>query len=252
MGEALAHLARVRSDLRVIGGIAREAENGTADDRAGGGRIVTMVDAATLASEADVVIDFSGAAATADLLERATDALTGRALVVGTTGLSDDTQRRLDRLARHAAVLTAANFSIGVNLLVALSERVSAVLDAARYDVEIVEAHHGRKVDAPSGTALALGEAVARGRGQLLREVRRDGRSGETGERPEGEIGFHAVRGGGIVGEHIVMFMGARERIELRHDALDRSLFAEGALHAARWLAGRPPGRYGMHEVLGL
>jgi hypothetical protein len=144
---------------------------------------------------------------------------------------------------------TAANFSIGVNLLLARGA-AAAVLGADAYDIEIVEAHHGGKVDAPSGTALALGEAVAGAR-VALESVRRDGRSGHTGARPTGEIGMHAVRGGGVIGEHQLMFLGGRERIELRHEALDRSLFAE-----VRWrrpLAGRPAaGRYGMRDVLGL
>ena len=118
--------------------------------------------------------------------------------------------------------------------------------------MEMVEAHHRRKEDAPSGTALALGEAVAAGRGVELAEVRRDGRSGRPGARPGGEIGFHALRGGDVVGEHQVLFLGERDRLELVHRASDRALFAEGALRAARWLAGRAPGRYTMRDVLGL
>jgi 4-hydroxy-tetrahydrodipicolinate reductase len=140
-------------------------------------------------------------------------------------------------------VLTAANFSIGVNLLLRWWRR-GAVLDARRVRRRDRRGASRRKVDAPSGTALPSARAVARGRGVALDEVRRDGRSGDTGERPAGEIGLHAVRGGGVVGEHRVLFIGERERIELRHEALDRALFAEGALRAARWLAGRAPGRY--------
>jgi 4-hydroxy-tetrahydrodipicolinate reductase len=133
---------------------------------------------------------------------------------------------------------------------------LSLVRDAARalegYDVEIVEAHHRRKEDAPSGTALALGEAVADGRGLTLDRVRRDGRSGRPGPRPDGEIGFHAVRGGQVVGDHEVLFLGEMERVELVHRASDRTLFAAGALRAARWLSGRPAGRYTMLDVLGI
>ena len=178
--------------------------------------------------------------------------MAGRSLVIGTTGLDADTERALADASTHAAVLTAANFSIGVNLLLGLTTRVAEALDADSFDIEVVEAHHRRKTDAPSGTALALARAAADGRGVDLEAVRRDGRSGDTGARPHGQIGLHAVRGGGVVGEHTVMFIGERERIELRHDALDRALFAEGALRAARWMAGRAPGRYTMQDVLGL
>jgi len=255
MGETLLQLARERSDIVVTGGIARESgsDAGTDDARPDTGVPVrTLEDAHDLMGECDVVIDFSTAAATAKLIDTSGDALAGRAVVIGTTGLDADTVRHLDALASRAAVLTAANFSLGVNLLLGLTERVSAALDPAGYDIEIVEAHHRRKVDAPSGTAIALGEAAARGRRVNLHDVRRDGRSGETGMRPDGEIGFHAVRGGGTIGEHRVQFAGERERIELVHEALDRSVFAQGALTAARWIAGREPGRYTMLDVLGL
>lgn len=246
MGRTLVRLAAERSDIEITGGIASSAENRSDIP------VVPLKDAAGLIDDADVVVDFSTAAATRELLDRAAKAIRGRALVVGTTGLDETTQSDLDQLAQSSAVLTAANFSVGVNLLLGLTKRVAAALDAASYDIEIVESHHRRKIDAPSGTALALGEAAAAGRDVTLEDVRRDGRSGRTGARVEGEIGFHAVRGGGIVGEHRVMFAGERERIELVHDALDRAVFAEGALAAARWIAGREPGRWTMHDVLGL
>ena len=242
MGQTLVRLAGEHADLRVIGGIDQQRE----------GDVMDMEHAPEIVQRAHVVIDFSSAAATDALIDRCADAFDARALVVGTTGLAPATEQRLDDLSRRAAVLTAANFSIGVNLLVSLAARVSAVLDAAHYDVEIVEAHHRRKADAPSGTALALARAVAGGRGRPLEELRADGRSGQTGERPHEQVGLHAVRGGGVVGEHTVMFLGERERIELKHEAFDRALFAEGALAAARWIAARPPGRYTMHDVLGL
>ncbi|HSJ07118.1 MAG TPA: 4-hydroxy-tetrahydrodipicolinate reductase [Longimicrobiales bacterium] len=254
MGQALVHLAASHG-LRVIAGLGRVAARGSDAEAYGCPRIVALSDAGAVAdtlAAADVVLDFSNAAFTAELLARGAVALDGRALIVGTTGLEAEATRRLDDLSRSAAVLTAANFSIGVNLLVALAGRAAAVLDGGRFDVEIVEHHHGRKVDAPSGTALALGGAVADGRGQALGDVRRDGRSGQTGPRPQDEIGFHAVRGGGVVGEHRVLFIGEHERVVLGHDALHRAVFADGALAAARWLAGRGPGRYGMMEVLGL
>jgi 4-hydroxy-tetrahydrodipicolinate reductase len=200
---------------------------------------------------ADVIIDFSTPAALSTLLENGHDAMRGKALVVGTTGLTSEIDSKLDELARSTAVLTAANFSIGVNLLIDLVRRAAAVLDA-RFDIEIVEAHHRNKIDAPSGTALALGRAAAEGRHVNLDDVRTDGRSGDTGKRTEGGIAFHALRGGSVVGEHHVHFLGDVERVELSHIATDRVLFANGALAAAQWLSARPPGRYTMRDVLGL
>jgi 4-hydroxy-tetrahydrodipicolinate reductase len=252
MGRALAQLVAESTDLQLRLGIDREAADGTGAAGLGCQRIVTAYDSAALLDGVDVVIDFSAPTATRQLLESSGDALAGRALIVGTTGLDDDIETRLDELAGRAAVLTAANFSMGVNLLAAVVERVAAALAADSYDIEIIEAHHSRKADAPSGTALALAQAAARGRGTPLEAVRRDGRSGVTGERTTGEIGLHAVRGGGIIGDHAVLFIGEREQVELRHRALDRSLFAAGALTAARWVAGRAPGRYSMADVLGL
>jgi 4-hydroxy-tetrahydrodipicolinate reductase len=252
MGQSLAALVRDQADqLRIVAGCGRERAAGADAERYGCPEIVPFEDAADVVEMADVVIDFSNAEATRSLLEAAGNALHGRALVVGTTGLETDTDRALQALSEKAAVLIAANFSIGVNLLLGLTERVATALRAERYDIEIVEAHHRLKVDAPSGTALALGHAAAAGRSAQLQQLRQDGRSGDTGQRPVGEIGFHAVRGGAVVGEHRVLFLGDRETIELRHEALDRSLFAEGALHAAQWLATRPPGRYFMSDVLG-
>ncbi|HSJ32428.1 MAG TPA: 4-hydroxy-tetrahydrodipicolinate reductase [Longimicrobiales bacterium] len=246
MGRTLLRLAEERPDVEVTGGLASAADASFAVP------VVSLDDAAGIVRNADVVIDFSTARATGMLLERAVDVLDGRALVVGTTGLDEAARDRLEALAARTAVLTAANFSVGVNLLLGLTARVAAALDAASYDIEIVEAHHRRKVDAPSGTALALGEAAAAGRGVPLAGVRRDGRSGETGVRPAGEIGIHALRGGGIIGEHRVVFAGERERIELVHEALDRAVFADGALKAATWIAGRGAGRFTMQDVLGL
>jgi 4-hydroxy-tetrahydrodipicolinate reductase len=252
MGQALVQLASAADDLRILAGIGRTAADGAAAESLGAPRVVRTQDAAAIVRDADIIIDFSNAAATSGLLQHAGDVLVGKALLVGTTGLTNETARALDQLAGDTAVLSAANFSIGVNLLLALTERVAAVLDADHYDIEIVESHHRGKADAPSGTALAFGRAVAAGRNVDLAQTRRDGRSGAVGERPRGEIGFHAVRGGGVVGEHRVLFLGARERVELVHEATDRTLFAEGALRAARWLAGRAPGRYEMRDVLGI
>lgn len=246
MGQTLVRLAGERSDMRIVGGI------GTRADESLDIPVRPIAEATEMLAGAEVLIDFSTAAATRELVERISGTVAGRALVIGTTGLDDATLERLDALSSRAAVLTAANFSLGVNLLLVLTQRAAAALDRSSYDIEIIESHHRRKVDAPSGTALALGEAAAAGRGVALPDVRRDGRSGRTAARTEGEIGFHAVRGGGIVGEHRVQFAGERERIELVHDALDRAVFAEGALMAARWMSGRGSGRFTMQDVLGL
>jgi 4-hydroxy-tetrahydrodipicolinate reductase len=199
--------------------------------------------------KAQAVIDFTTPQATL-----ANAALTAQARcvhVIGTTGLSEDDIAALDRAARHAVIVRAGNMSLGVNLLTRLAQQVAHALDAD-FDVEIVEAHHRHKVDAPSGTALMLGEAVARGRGVTLAEVSDRGRDGMTGERRRGDIGFSAIRGGDIVGEHDVIFAGAGERIVLSHVATDRGIFARGALKAALWGQGQAPGHYSMMSVLGL
>lgn len=254
MGRLLAQLAGDSADIRIAGGIGRNAGQAQGAPAAREIEVVPLSDAPDMIRKADVVVDFSCAAFTRALLEQAGDALAGRALVVGTTGLDQVAGDLLDRLSHRAAVLVAPNFSIGVNLLLELVRNAAAALGSDHYDIEIVEQHHSRKVDAPSGTALALGAAAAQGRGRQLEELRPadSARGGRSGARAPGEIGFHAIRGGGVVGEHEVLFIGERERIRLGHDALDRALFADGALAAARWIAGRAPGRYTMTEVLGL
>lgn len=250
MGQALVRLAGESADVVVAGGIAATARAGDAAARFGVARIHAAADAGALVERVDAVIDFSTPDGLAALLDGAGGALAGRALVTGTTGLDAAAARRLDEAAVRGPVFVAANFSIGVHVLTRLVERAARLLGANGWDIEIVEAHHGRKTDAPSGTALALGGAAARGRGASLEKARRDGRSGDVGARPAGEIGFHAVRGGGVIGEHHVHLLGALERIELSHMALDRSLFAAGALAAARWAAAQAPGRYGMADML--
>ena len=247
MGSTLARLVGADSGLTIAGGLDREG----ADAPPAFPEIRSPADAGDLIRSADVVVDFSAPEFLARILTEQADALAGRALVAGTTGLGEAEERLLARAAERSPVLTAANFSVGVNVLLALVERAARAL-GPEYDVEIVEAHHRRKEDAPSGTALALGQAVAAGRGVDLATVRRDGRSGRPGARPDGEIGFHALRGGSVVGEHDVMFIGDLDRIEIAHRATDRALFAAGALRAARWLTGRPAGRYEMRQVLGL
>lgn len=251
MGRALAALIAADETLELLGGIGRSTYEFGWAGSIGYPAIDAPEDAAALLTEADVLIDFSSPELFRRLVTAQRATLERRALVIGTTGLEPQDLAVLGELAATAPVLPAPNFSVGVNLLVALAEQTARVL-GADYDIEIVEAHHRRKADAPSGTALQLGRAAARGHGVELDTVRRDGRSGQTGERPRGEIGFHAVRGGDIVGEHRVLYIGERERVELAHVAADRALFAEGALRAARWLVGRPAGLYTMRDVLGL
>jgi 4-hydroxy-tetrahydrodipicolinate reductase len=198
----------------------------------------------------DVVIDFSTAEAAAALAEAAATR-GGPALVIGATGWAEADETRLRAAAERAAVVRSGNFSLGVNVLAGLVEETARRLAARDWDIEVVEAHHRRKVDAPSGTALLLGEAAARGRNVRLEAVAQRGRDGVTGARPEGAIGFAVVRGGGLVGEHQVVFAAEDELVTLSHSARDRSLFARGAIEAALWVVGRPPGLYDMQDVLG-
>ena len=200
-------------------------------------------------AKAEAVLDFTAPAATVAHAELAAQA---RAVhVIGTTGLSPADIEALDSAARHAVIVRAGNMSLGVNLLAALTRKVAAAL-GPDFDIEIVEMHHNRKVDAPSGTALMFGEAAASGRGVRLDAVADRGRDGETGARQRGHIGFASLRGGDVVGEHDVIFAGEGERVILRHVATDRMLFARGAVKAALWGRGRKPGAYSMMDVLGL
>ena len=206
--------------------------------------------ASTAAANGEVWIDFT----TPDATIAALGALGGtkvRAAIVGATGFSAEQDARIAEHATRIAIVKSGNFSLGVNLLAALVEESAAKL-GIDWDIEIFEAHHRRKVDAPSGTALMLGEAAARGRGKTLKEVRLAPNDGVTGVRKDGGIGFASLRAGGIVGEHEVRFAAEREVLTLSHQALDRALFADGALVAALWAAGRPPGLYSMRDVLAL
>ena len=170
--------------------------------------------------------------------------------VLGTTGLTADELAAVDAAAKEIPICFAPNFSLGVNLLLELVRRAASVLDAS-YDAEIVEMHHRHKKDAPSGTALGLAQALAKGRGVNLDDVACYGREGIVGERPVGEIGVHAIRGGSVVGDHTVMFAADEERVEITHKAVSRAAFAKGALKASQWLEGRQPGLYNMRHVLG-
>lgn len=195
------------------------------------------------------VIDFTSPDAT---VAHAALAAQARAVhVIGTTGMDESHLAKIAAAARHAVIVRAGNMSLGVNLLVQLTKRVAAALDED-FDIEVVEAHHRHKVDAPSGTALMLGEAAAEGRGVALTDVADRGRDGITGARKRGDIGFTAIRGGDVVGEHDVIFAADGERIVLRHLATDRRIFARGALKAALWGQDQRPGEYNMMDVLGI
>lgn len=211
--------------------------------------VPVLDDPLPLFARADGVIDFSAPAATVQYAALAAQARIVH--VVGTTGLGDEDMAKLEAAARHAVIIQSGNMSLGVNLLAGLVKKVAATL-GEEFDIEIVEMHHRMKVDAPSGTALLLGEAAAEGRNVALKETRVSSRDGFTGPRKPGQIGFAALRGGTVVGEHSVIFAGVSERIELAHRAEDRGIFARGALRAAQWGRGRKPGLYSMTDVLGL
>jgi 4-hydroxy-tetrahydrodipicolinate reductase len=245
MGRAVTQLADDRDDVVVTALFDRPDLIG----QAVGDRVLGTMDDALAAS--DVIVDFSTPEASV-ALARACAANGGPAAVIGATGLSGDQLEAIEQAARSAGIVRSGNYSLGVNMLLGLVRQAAKALPPADWDIEVSEAHHRRKVDAPSGTALMLGEAAAEGRGIGLGQAAVRGRDGITGPRPAGAIGFSVVRGGGIVGEHNVSFVGEDEIITLSHSARDRRLFARGALEAALWVAGREPGLYDMMDVLGL
>jgi 4-hydroxy-tetrahydrodipicolinate reductase len=209
--------------------------------------VTVTADPSAAIQRAAVAIDFTLPGATAANLAACT--ARGCALVIGTTGHDDQARDQISRAATRIPILVAPNMSIGVNLLLQFVETAARQLDSD-YDIEVFEAHHRNKKDAPSGTALALGAAAAAGRGVTLADVAARARHGATGVRRRGEIGFSVFRGGDIVGDHTVTFAGTGERIELTHRASDRLAFARGAVKAAQWLVGRPPALYSMRDVL--
>jgi 4-hydroxy-tetrahydrodipicolinate reductase len=238
MGQAVAAVVQGQADLTLA---ARFDRPDVSDSG--------LVPRETAVAAADVIIDFTTGSASAELAE-ACASRGGPALVIGSTGFDPDQLARVAHAARRVAIVRAGNFSLGLNVLLGLVERAARALPDD-FDVEVFEAHHRRKVDAPSGTALMLGEAAAHGRDVELAKVARHGREGITGARPMGEIGFSVMRAGGIVGEHSVLFASEEEILTLSHSARDRGLFAKGAVAAARWVAGRAPGAYDMQDVLG-
>ena len=206
-------------------------------------------DAIELFTRSDAIIDFTSPKATVEFAGLAANARIVH--VIGTTGFDDSHEAAIRAAARHATIVKAGNMSLGVNLLAAVTKRIAAALDED-FDIEIVEMHHKRKVDAPSGTALMLGAAAAAGRNVDLNEKSVRSREGHTGERKRGDIGFATLRGGDVVGDHTIIFASDGERIELTHRATDRSIFARGAVKAALWGRDKPPGIYSMTDVLGL
>lgn len=254
MGQMLIKTVLESDKAKLVGVVERAGHDWVGRDVGecmGGAAVGVAVtdDALEAFAKAQAVIDFTAPEATVEFAALAAQA---RAVhVIGTTGMGEEHLAKVNAAARHATVIRAGNMSLGVNLLVQLTKKVAAALDED-FDIEVIEAHHNKKVDAPSGTALMLGEAAAEGRGVNLEDVRDSGRDGITGARKKGDIGFTAIRGGDIVGEHDVLFAAAGERIVLRHLATDRAIFARGALKAALWGQGKAPGEYDMIDVLGL
>jgi len=254
MGRTLIHAVAATKGVTLAGAV--DAPNSAvigrdAGELAGLGRngIVVAGDVAPLLQAADALIEFTIPAATLVFAELAAKA--GLVHVIGTTGHSAEEEAVIAKAANRATIVKSGNMSLGVNLLAALVKRVAETLNDD-YDVEIVEMHHSKKIDAPSGTALMLGRAAAEGRGVDLAQRSVRGRDGMTGARGAGDIGFASLRGGTVVGEHSVIFAGPAERVELTHRAEDRMIFARGALHAALWARGKKPGLYSMADVLGL
>ncbi|MES1195495.1 MAG: 4-hydroxy-tetrahydrodipicolinate reductase [Steroidobacter sp.] len=254
MGRMLLTGIENSTDLKFSGGMdspdspwVNQDAGGFAGPAAAG--VIVTSDPAIALRDADVAIAFALPQVTPAIVEACVNARCP--LVLGTTGHTPEQRSVVDQAAKLIPIVMTSNFSLGVNLLFKLAEQTARALNAD-YDIEIYEAHHRNKKDAPSGTALSLGESVAKGRGVSLKEKAVYERYGETGARERGSIGFSVVRGGDIIGDHTVTFIGMGERIELTHRASDRMAFAQGALHAARWVAGRPAGMYSMQDVLGI
>ena len=244
MGRVVAAAVDARPGLELAALFDRAGSEGASVD----GRTLVSRDQAL--DSCDILVDFTVGSASAQLAEL----VGGRGrpgLVIGSTGLSDEDDAKVRAASAQVPIVKSGNFSLGVNVLVGLAAQAAALLPARDYDIEVFEAHHRRKIDAPSGTALMLGEAAAQGRRGALKELEVRARDGLTGPRREGAIGFSVSRGGGIVGEHSVIFAAEDEILTLSHSARDRSLFARGAVEAAAWLAGRPAGLYDMQDVLG-
>ena len=254
MGRMLAEMIAASPEAHLAGAIERPGHPWIGRDlgEAMGGQpngVIVTDDPVEAIAGAQAIVDFTAPEASLAYAELAAQARAAH--VIGTTGFTAEQLAALKPAARHAPIVRAGNMSLGVNLLVGLTRKVAAALGPG-WDIEVVEAHHRMKVDAPSGTALMLGEAAAEGRGATLDALRQPARDGLTGARPEGAIGFASIRGGDVVGEHDVIFAGPGERLVLRHVATDRAIFARGALRAAIWAQDKGPGEYDMADVLGL
>lgn len=255
LGRAIAAETIRSADLDLVGGmVSSDSSHIDQDlgDLAGTGflGVDTVVAFEQAADPAQVVIDATSAKVTASIAPRLGE-LGGRALVTGVTGLDAEQQAALESAAKTIPVLQASNFSLGVALMERLVAEAARALSADLYDLEIVETHHKRKLDAPSGTAITLGEAAAKARGAVFDRVAQYERARQGASRPVGTIGFSAVRGGGVVGEHDARFLSAFEEVSVSHRAFDRIVFAQGAMHAVRWIADKPAGFYTMQDVLG-
>lgn len=246
MGRSVIEAAAGREDVIVAAAVDRQDAEGLGATVSQGVSVTTELAAALAAC--DVYIDFTTPVATGVTAKAARARRC--AAVIGTTGLSNDEESAIAALAEVAPVVVAANFSLGVNLLIGLVQQAARAL-GNEWDAEVIEMHHKAKRDAPSGTALMIARAIAAGHGVDYETVKRHTRDGDVGPRPRGEIGVSSVRGGDVVGEHTAMFFGASERIEISHRATSRLIFAAGALRAAAWVVGKPPGRYDMLDVLG-
>jgi 4-hydroxy-tetrahydrodipicolinate reductase len=254
MGRMLVRVIQEAPGAVLVAALEREGSPLLGQDagtvaQCGAAGVAISADPLTALLDADGIVDFSSPAATVEFSALAAQARIAH--VIGTTGLSEEDLARIGAAARHAPIVRSGNMSLGVNLLALLTRRVARALGEG-FDIEIVEMHHRMKIDAPSGTALMLGEAAAEGRGIDLGKHAARGRDGVTGARKSGDIGFASLRGGTVVGDHSVVFAGEGERIELTHRGEDRALFARGALKAALWAHGRKPGLYSMADVLGM
>lgn len=248
MGRTIHRLAEEEGDFAIAGLVDRQESLNALQD--GGIPVAASLEALGQAAQGAVAIDFTAPEASMDTARMAVAARVP--LVIGTTGFSEQQKAELRELAEKTPLFWSANMSVGVNVLMQILPELAQALGPA-YDMEMVEIHHGRKKDAPSGTALALGEKLAQARGWDLEKVRCSARDGIIGARPKEEIGIQALRGGDVVGVHTVYFLGPGERIEVTHQAHSRENFAGGALRAARWLAGRKPGRlYSMADTFDL
>jgi 4-hydroxy-tetrahydrodipicolinate reductase len=247
MGRAVLDAAAGRDDVAIVAAIDRPEATGLGAAVAGG--VLATADVEIGLAACDVYIDFTSPAATCAVAQAAVRHR--RAAVIGTTGLPPAADAVLDELSRVAPIVVAANFSLGVNLVLGLVRQAARAL-GPEWDAEVVEAHHRAKRDAPSGTALMIARAIAAGHGSDYDQIKRHTRDGDVGPRPRGEIGVSSIRGGDVIGEHTAVFFGAAERLEISHRATSRAIFAIGALRAATWVVGQPPGRYDMLDVLGL